>query len=98
MRSSFLQHCYRARLIALMAFMLLGVQLLQHSPLHDHAREIVDCALCHVQALGDDTEHEQSFTLPTVAVTAVLAVKSLAAPISTLPSPYQGRAPPRLLS
>jgi hypothetical protein len=98
MRIPFLQKCYRVRLIALMAFMLLGVQLLQHSPLHDHAREIVDCALCHLQSLGDDTEHEQSFTLAVLAVTAIIAIEDIAAPISSVPSPYQGRAPPRLLS
>ena len=94
MRFSFLHKCHRLRLIALMAFMLLGVQLLQHSPLHDHVREVVDCALCHLQTLGDDTEYEQGFNLPMVAATTFVVADSVAAPGLSLSSPYQGRAPP----
>ncbi len=95
MRIPFLQNCHRIRLIALMALMLLGGQLLQHSPLHNHSHEVVDCAMCHLQSLGDDTEHEQAINLPAVAATAVLATASIASPLIAFASPYQGRAPPR---
>ena len=94
MRFFFLHKCHRVRLIALMAFMLFAVQLLQHSPLHDHAHEIVDCAMCHLQTLGDDTEHEQSFSLPVVAVATPVVTESIATLPNSIPSPYQGRAPP----
>ena len=62
-----LQRKSRTWLIAAMAVMLLGVQLLQYSPLHNHGREVVDCALCHLQPLGDDSEHEPQLIVPEAA-------------------------------
>jgi hypothetical protein len=97
MRFPFLHQLHRScriHLIALMAFMLLGVQVLQHSPLHNHAHEIVDCAMCHVQTLGDDTEHEQSLVVSGIAIAILVVTESIAPTLNCLCSPYQGRAPP----
>ncbi|MBT6042362.1 MAG: hypothetical protein HOH14_02580 [Gammaproteobacteria bacterium] len=38
--------------ICLITLSLLGVQVIQASPLHDHGDHVVDCALCHF----DNTE------------------------------------------
>ncbi len=71
-----------------------GVQVLQVSALHDHAREAVDCALCHAPALGDDSTLDRSFNLHAVQASTRPVVGSPAAPTAPAPSPYQGRAPP----
>jgi hypothetical protein len=87
----------QALLIALMAFTLVGVQLAQASPLHNHVQHSVDCALCHLQ-LGDDV-------VVRVQVTAAFIPNAAPQPVTpapfysfTSPSPYQGRAPPVLFS
>ncbi|HTR00259.1 MAG TPA: hypothetical protein VMH83_09725 [Candidatus Acidoferrum sp.] len=98
MLKHFTKYCKRPWLIALFAFTLAGVQLVQNSPWHDHAREVVDCALCHLQPLGDDTEIDHSLPLPVAGAQPVLVLQSVAAPVPHFPSPYQGRAPPLLLS
>ena len=84
----------RAWLIALMATILLGVQLLQYSPLHDHAREVADCALCHLQPLGDDTEIDHSLPTPILTAFAVVIFELIETPRAAAHTPYQGRAPP----
>jgi hypothetical protein len=84
-------------LIALMALMLVGVQLVQSSPLHDHSQHTVDCALCHLQ-LSDDTLVRHQFMVPISITTAPIAVVLPIFYVSSSPSPYQGRAPPRLFS
>ena len=90
----FSRHCSKAWLTAMMVVMLLGGQLLQHSALHDHARETVDCALCHLQSLGDDSELTHG--LPPVVKQAGFVVDFVdtSTTDSHFPSPYQGRAPP----
>lgn len=91
------QQLRQVLLIALMAFTLAGVQLLQSSPLHDHTQHTVDCALCHLQ-LGDDTVVRHQLMVPFISVAAP-AVAGL--PVfyhSSSPSPYQGRAPPARFS
>ncbi len=93
-----IKHCKKPWLIALLAFTLVGVQLMQNSPWHDHAREVVDCALCHLQTLGDDTEIDHNLPLPVADAQAVVVLLVIATPASPSPSPYQGRAPPLLLS
>jgi hypothetical protein len=84
-------------LIALMGFTLLGAQLAQNSPLHNHAQHTVDCALCHLQ-LSDDVLVVYQFTPTFVPHSAPTALPP--APFYTFssPSPYQGRAPPRSFS
>lgn len=84
-------------LIALMAFTLLGVQLAQSSPLHQHTQHTVDCALCHLQ-LSDDVLPGNEFA-PAFVPSAAPAVAAPPRFYSfASPSPYQGRAPPRLFS
>jgi hypothetical protein len=93
-RHQFLQ----ASTIVLVVFMLLGVQVIQASPLHDHAQQhSVDCALCHLQ-FGDDAAVRQAPALPVVAAVAAPVVALPGFYLSSTVSPYQGRAPPRFLS
>jgi hypothetical protein len=80
-------------LIGLMAGLLLGVQLLQASPLHQHTQHAVECTLCHLQA-GDTALLQQAPALPFVAGTAPSGTLLVAFAISTTTSPYQSRAPP----
>jgi hypothetical protein len=94
MFSRLIQHSRKFWLVALLALSVFGVQVLQASPLHNHAQETVDCALCHLQTLGDDTEVARSLSiavqhqqaLPGSTLTAHYSLHS--------PAPYQGRAPP----
>jgi hypothetical protein len=91
------RHMRHVLLIALMAFTLLGVQLAQSSPLHQHTQHSVDCALCHLQ-LSDDVLVRYQFApafAPNVAPDAVAPTQFYSL---SFPSPYQGRAPPRLFS
>lgn len=83
-------------LVALMACMLLGAQLAQTSPLHDHTKHTVDCALCHLQ-LGDDALAQPAPTVAFIAhhVPYVLELREFHSSLS--PSPYRGRAPPSFL-
>lgn len=92
----FARLCSKAWLTTMMVVMLLGGQLLQHSALHDHARETVDCALCHLQSLGDDSELPRGLP-PTIKQASVrIAFAHTATPAPQSPAPYQGRAPPRI--
>ena len=89
------QQIRHALLIALMAFTLLGVQLVQALPLHNHAQHSVDCALCHLQFNDDASTH------PTLAVAFIAHSVPYAQYLREFysfsnPSPYQGRAPPFL--
>jgi hypothetical protein len=84
-----------AWLIALMVFVLGGLQIVQASPLHDHSQHTVDGGLCHVP-LGDGA-------LPTVLPGSIPVFQNfprfylvVLAPSQGNPSPYQGRAPPRI--
>jgi hypothetical protein len=84
-------------LIALMALTLVGVQLAQSSPLHNHAQHSVDCALCHLQ-LSDDVLVRHQFTPLFVPNSAPNRVTPAQFYSLSFPSPYQGRAPPLLFS
>ena len=86
----------KAAAIALVAVFLAGVQMLQSSPWHDHQRETVDCALCHLQTLGDDSEIDHSLPLAPAGITTAMVVAASQFTSSLFPSPYQGRAPPLL--
>ena len=88
-----LRHLRQFLLIALMAFTLVGVQLVQSSPLHNHAQHTVDCALCHLQ-LGDDTLVRHSFAAPSRIDSGPPALAPATFYVSSYPAPYQGRAPP----
>jgi hypothetical protein len=94
---SIAQLARRYGLIALMLFVLAGVQVIQASPLHDHAQHSsVDCGLCHVPvADAPATPHGIVPEFETLA--AVLPAVASAIFSSRNPSPYQGRAPPALL-
>ncbi len=95
--SNYHQHLRKALLIALMAFTLVGVQLIQSSPLHDHTQDTVDCALCHLQ-LSDDTLVHHQFIVPVKVASAPVAAALSRFYSCSSPSPYQGRAPPRSFS
>lgn len=92
-----LQPLRRYGLIALMLFVLAGVQVIQASPLHDHSQHSVDCALCHVP-LADDPSGQRGIAPEFHATAAVVPAALHRFFSSTNPSPYQGRAPPSLLS
>ncbi len=84
-------------LIALIAFTLVGVQLVQFSPLHDHPRDTFDCALCHLQ-FGDNALIQHHLTVQFSSTAAQVAVPVPKFHVTSTPSPYQGRAPPLSLS
>jgi hypothetical protein len=98
MLSTFARYCAKWWLTSLLAFTLFGVQVLQESPLHDHAQETVDCALCHLQHLGDDSEVAHVMPAVDVVAQAVISHASHAILPSVNPSPYHGRAPPHAFS
>ncbi len=86
----------KAAAIALIAVLLAGMQMLLNSPWHDHQRETVDCALCHLQTLGDDSEIDHALPLAQAGLTTVVVPAVRAVTSSHFPAPYQGRAPPLL--
>jgi hypothetical protein len=94
MLSSLLKHCRNLWLVSLLALTVFGGQVLQASPLHNHAQETVDCALCHLQTLGDDSEYTHGLVQLLPAACATSAVLPPATPAAAFTSPYQGRAPP----
>jgi hypothetical protein len=83
----------RLLLISLMAFSLIGIQVLQVSPLHQHAEHSVDCALCHLQ-LSDDAEIQHQHVITRIARAVIKTATASPFYSSLSPSPYQGRAPP----
>jgi hypothetical protein len=90
------RYCQQIRqllLISLMAFALVGVQLVQASPLHDHTGHTVDCALCHLQFTDVALEQYQP-SFAWFASTVRFHQQTAAFLSSRNPSPYQGRAPP----
>jgi len=90
-----LSKCRRLLLLVLLSFTLLGVQLVQNSPLHNHLQHTVDCALCHFQ-LSDDTEHSPQVQLAFEEGHHYEVPAATRAAFDHDPSPYQGRAPPRI--
>ncbi len=94
MRYNLHQNFARLLLISLMAFTLIGVQLVQASPLHQHAQHSVDCALCHLQ-LSDDAEIQYQNVITRLLTIALKVVPASTFYSSISPSPYQGRAPPQ---
>lgn len=93
MLTRYRQQVRQLLLISLMACALIGVQLVQASPLHQHASHTVDCALCHLQ-LSDDALFEHRTSAAPAASGA--RYNQLIAEFYSFrnPSPYQGRAPP----
>lgn len=87
-------HMRHLLLIALILFTLTGVQLVQASPLHNHAQHSVDCGLCHLQ-LGDGIPVRTLSGVQQGPLAAPAPMLPVAAYLSASPSPYQGRAPPR---
>jgi hypothetical protein len=93
MRHNFHQNFARLLLISLMAYALIGVQVLKASPLHQHAQHSVDCALCHLQ-LSDDAEIQYQNVIIRLAGVALRVIPASTFYSFVNPSPYQGRAPP----
>ena len=88
-----LQQFRHALLIAFVAFTLLGAQLVQNSPLHDHTQHSVDCALCHLQ-LGDEARVQPALSVAFIAHSVPYAQYLREFYSFASPSPYNGRAPP----
>lgn len=84
----------KATTIALLAVLLAGMQMLQSAPWHDHQRETVDCALCHLQTLGDDSEIDRTLPLAQTPLTVSVLVAASEFTATHFAAPYQGRAPP----
>jgi hypothetical protein len=93
---SIAQLARRYGLIALMLFVLAGVQVIQASPLHDHTQHSVDCGLCHVPVADAPPTHH-GIVPEFETLSAALPALASAFFSSRNPSPYQGRAPPALL-
>ncbi len=86
----------RYGLIALMLFVLAGVQVIQASPLHDHTQHSVDCGLCHVP-VADSCTAPRGIVPEFEGGHALLPCRAASFHGSHNPSPYQGRAPPAFL-
>lgn len=90
-----LTHIRHAWLIALMVFVLGGLQVIQASPLHDHSQHTVDCGLCHVPIGDGVAPSDPAAVIPAPQNAPSFALLVLITPARN-PSPYQGRAPPRI--
>jgi len=88
-----LAHLRHFLLISLMAGVLLGVQLLQASPLHQHTQHSVECTLCHLQS-GDAALLQHALDLSVIGPAGVTGDRSEATPAGTARFHYQSRAPP----
>jgi hypothetical protein len=93
MRCNIKQNFARLLLISLMAFTLVGIQVIQASPLHQHAEHSVDCGLCHLQ-LSDDAEIHHQHVITRIQRALLKAISASPFYSFVNPSPYQGRAPP----
>lgn len=92
-----LQLTRRYGLIALMLFVFAGVQVVQASPLHDHAQHTVDCGLWHVPVT--DASEASAALVPDYVARGVVVLPTVKLFVRKAgPSPYQGRAPPISLS
>lgn len=87
----------RLLLVSLLATVLLGLQLLQSSPLHHHTQHSVDCALCHLQFNDVALDTQPTVKIPYGPRTMTAVAQSQPLPHAT-PSPYRSRAPPARLS
>jgi hypothetical protein len=96
MFSIFSGYAARLWLAGLLTFTLIGAQVVQESPLHNHAQETVDCALCHLQHPGDGTDVARVLAHVERVVQAAHNAASPTVIPFVNPSPYQGRAPPAL--
>lgn len=83
----------RFGLIALMLFMLAGVQVIQASPLHDHAQHSVDCGLCHVP-VAEAPATSRGILPEFEGARPALPLHAASFHSTRHPSPYRGRAPP----
>jgi hypothetical protein len=95
MNGPLLSHYRRLLLLLLLSFTLLGVQLVQDSPLHHHTQGSVDCALCHFQ-LSDDSEHSPQLHAFVAPQRSHQAPPTVTAVFDLAPAPYQSRAPPQV--
>lgn len=84
-------------LVGFLALLLLGVQSVQASTIHDHAQHQVDCVLCHF-----DSHDQASLAQADFKVFERQGIQFTAFPTHTVYSlhftPYQGRSPPHFYS
>ncbi|PCJ42938.1 MAG: hypothetical protein COA71_05445 [SAR86 cluster bacterium] len=80
-----------------LAIMLLGIQAVQSSALHDHVAHQVDCVLCHFDSHDQDTLAQADITF---AEAQQIRASVFAEPdyFSFLYPSYQSRSPPRFYS
>jgi len=77
--------------------MLLGVQTLQSSFLHDHVQHQVDCVLCHIDSHDQGIVSLADLTLREAQIFHLSAFADQEYFSCLYPS-YQGRSPPRFYS
>lgn len=79
--------------IFLLTLLLLGTQVIQASPLHDHGNHVVNCALCHFDnndsAVPVNSQPQLDFEPGSRPLANFKAFVS-----TSIPASYQGRAPP----
>jgi len=80
--------------ISLITLALVGVQVIQASPLHDHSDHVVDCGLCHFSFSEIAVDDSPASTLTNIPRHYAVpdAVRVASEPVRLA---YQGRAPPR---
>jgi hypothetical protein len=83
-------------LVWLLALSLLGVQLVQHSGLHDHSQHVVDCALCHFDSFDHQLSGIVESFLPEAGAPEQIFIPAPAY-LSPQYSLYLGRSPPQVL-
>ena len=84
-------------LVWFLAFTLLGIQVVQSSPIHDHIQHQVDCVLCHF-----DTHDQASLAQADVSFfqrQGILLTRYVKLDYYSFHYPsYQGRSPPNFYS
>jgi hypothetical protein len=84
-------------LVCLLSLTVLSVQLIQHSPLHDHSLDVMDCAVCQLD-FNENGALVQNVNFTFEASTSVYIVFENLFIASSVYHPYQGRSPPVSLS
>ena len=81
--------------VLLLILTLLGVQVVQASPLHDHSTHVIDCGLCHFSASECAIDDIPVITV-SVTQSHFSIRKTVDVALDTTGLSYQGRAPPHL--
>ncbi len=79
--------------ISLITLALIGVQVIQASPLHDHSNHVVDCGLCHFSSTEIAIEDSPVVT-PSTTPRYFSVPRTINITAKSIRLSYQGRAPP----